>query len=77
MQLPNGNRTTLKVKDSVFTAGPIFKEDVRSSLPYVETVTQGEYHYDSIMMDDERIIGLERNLEDAGETWSLDVHVLG
>ena len=60
MQLPNGNRTTLKVKDSVFTAGPIFKEDVRSSLPYdVETVTRGEYYYYAVMMDDERIIGVE------------------
>jgi len=63
MQLPNGNGKTLKVEDSVFTAGPIFKEDVRSSLPYVETVTRRRYRYDGVMMDDERILGLEVRLE--------------
>ena len=62
-QLQNGNWKTLKVKDSVFTAGPIFKEDVRSSLPYVEIVTQDEYHYDGVMMDDERVLGLKVRLE--------------
>ena len=63
MQLPNGNWKTLKMKDSVFAAGPIFKEDVRSSLPYVETVTLGEYHYDGVMMDDESVLGLKVRLE--------------
>ena len=63
MQLPNGNWKTLKVKDSVLAAGPLFKEDVRSSLPYVETVTQGEYHYDGVMMDDERILGVKVRFE--------------
>jgi hypothetical protein len=77
-QLPNGNRKTLKVKDSVFEAGPIFKEDVRSSLPYVETVTRREYRYDGVMMDDERILARSSASEDAGGgTWSIDVHVLG
>jgi len=47
----------------VFTAGPIFKEDVRSSLPYVETVTRREYRYDGVMMDEERILGVEVRLE--------------
>src|SRR5712691_7422928 len=58
-QLPNGNRMTLNVEDSVLTAGPIFKEDVRSSLPYVETVTQDKYPYDGVMIDEERILGLK------------------
>ena len=48
MQLLNGNRRTLKVKDSVFTACPIFKEDMRSSLPYVET-DRDEDRYDVMM----------------------------
>jgi len=56
-QLPNGNRMFLKVEDSVLAAGSIFKEDVCSSLPYVEVVTQDEYQYDGVMMDDERILG--------------------
>jgi len=56
-RLPNGNRMSLKVEDSVLSAGSIFKEDVCSSLPYIEVVTQGEYQYDGVMMDDERILG--------------------
>jgi len=61
-QLPNGNRMTLNVEDSVLTAGFIFKEDVRSSLPYVEVVTQDEYHYGGVMMDDQKILGLKVSL---------------
>ena len=62
-QLPNGNRMSLKVEDSVLTADFIFKEDVCSSLPYVEIVTQGEYEYDGVMMDDERILGFQVRFE--------------
>jgi len=58
-QLPNGNRMTLNVEDSVLDAGSIFKEDVRSSLPYVEVVTQDEYHYNGVMIDDQRILGFK------------------
>jgi hypothetical protein len=58
-QLPNGNRMSLKVKDSVISAGSIFEEDVRSSLPCVETVTQTEYDYDGVLIDEERILGLK------------------
>ena len=61
-QLPNGNQMTLTVEDSVLTAGFIFKEDVRSSLPYVEVVTQDEYHYNGVMIDDQRILGLRVSL---------------
>ena len=57
MQLPNGNRMTLNVMESVLAAGPIFKEDVRSSLPYVEIVTKNKYHYEGVMIDDQRILG--------------------
>ena len=35
-----GNWMTLNVMESVLAAGPIFKEDVRSSFPYVGIVTQ-------------------------------------
>ena len=56
-QLPDGDRMTLTVEDSVLTAGSIFKEDVRSSLPYVEIVSQNDYWYNGVMMDDERILG--------------------
>jgi len=61
-QLPNGNRMTLNVEDSVLAAGLIFKEDVRSSLPYVEVVTQDEYHYNGVLIDDQRILGLKVSL---------------
>ena len=57
--LPNGNQMTLKVDDSVIAAGTVFKEDVRSSLPYVEIVTQAEYHYEGVLIDEERILGLK------------------
>ena len=55
--LPNGNRMSLNLEDCGVTAGSIFTEDVWSSLPHVEIVTQCEYQYDSVMMDDERILG--------------------
>ena len=57
MQLPNGNRMTLNVMESVLAPGPIFKEDVRSSLPYVEIVTKSKYHHEGVMIDDQRILG--------------------
>jgi len=76
-QLPNGNRMTLNVEDSVLAAGSIFKDDVRSSLPYVEVVTQEEYHYNGLMIDDQRILGFKSDRD--SEVWgsSFDVHVLG
>ena len=58
-QLPNGNRMTLKAEDSVISAGSVFKEDVRSSLPYIEIVTQAEYRYVGVLIDDERILGMK------------------
>jgi len=58
-KLPNGNQMTLKVEDSVLIAGSVFKEDVRSSLPYVEIVTQTEYRYEGVLIDEERILGLK------------------
>jgi len=62
-QLPNGNRMTLKVEDSVLVAGSVFKEDVQSSLPYVETMTRAEYHYEGALIDEERILGLKVRFE--------------
>jgi hypothetical protein len=59
MRLSNGNQAILKVEDSVLNAGFIFEEDVRSSLPYVETMTECEYHYMRAMIDDQRILGLK------------------
>ena len=50
---------TLKVDDTVIAAGSVFKDDVRSSLPYVEIVTLAEYRYDGVMIDEERILGLK------------------
>jgi hypothetical protein len=64
--LPSGNRMMLKVEDSVLDAGSVFKSDVRSSLPYVETVTQAKYRYEGVLIDEERILGLKvcrRNLK--------------
>jgi hypothetical protein len=58
-QLPNGNRMAVKVEESVLNAGSVFKEDVRSSLPYVEIVTRAEYRYEGVLIDEERILGLK------------------
>jgi hypothetical protein len=57
--LPNGNMMTLNVEESMLTAVHIFEEDVRSSLPYVEVVTQNEYDYVGVMVDDQRILGMK------------------
>jgi len=54
---------TLKVEDSVLVAGSVFKEDVQSSLPYVETMTRAEYHYEGALIDEERILGLKVRFE--------------
>jgi hypothetical protein len=58
-QLPNGNRMTLKMEDSVLTAGDIFTEDVRSSLPYIEIITRDKYRYEGVLLDEERILGVK------------------
>lgn len=58
-QLPNGNQMNLKEDDSVLIGGSIFKEDMRSSLPYVEIVTRDVYDYDGVMIDDQRILGFK------------------
>ena len=58
-ELPNGNQMTLKVDDNVITAGSVFKDDVRSSLPYVEIVTLADYRYEGVLIDEERILGLK------------------
>ena len=57
--LPNGNVMTLNVDDSVLTAGSVFKDDVRSSLPHVEVMTRAEYRYLGVFIDEERIVGLK------------------
>ena len=57
--LPNGNVMTLKVENNVLPAGSVFKDDVRSSLPYVEVMTRAEYRYEGVLIDEERILGLK------------------
>jgi len=52
-ELPNGNHMVLKVDDNVIAAGSVFKDDVRSSLPYVEIVTRADYRYGGILIDEE------------------------
>ena len=58
-RLPNGNRQVVKVAEDVIRAGAVFMEDVRSALPYIETVTQKTYKYEGLLIDEERILGLE------------------
>ncbi|KAI0294024.1 hypothetical protein B0F90DRAFT_1821617 [Multifurca ochricompacta] len=75
--LPNGNWQILRVEESVLPAGAMFKEDVRSALPYVETVTRERYRYEGVLIDEERILGLKTSHEDEIGISSFDVHVLG
>ncbi|KAH9980744.1 hypothetical protein BJV74DRAFT_85796 [Russula compacta] len=75
--LPNGNRMTLKVEESVLPAGNKFQEDVRSALPYVEVVTRDEYSYEGVLIDEERILGLKTDREDEIGISSFDVLILG
>ena len=58
-RLPNGNWQEIKVAVDVIRAGTVFREDVRSALPYIETVTQNKYGYEGVLIDEERILGLE------------------
>ena len=60
--LPNGNKQTIKVEEGVILAGSMFREDVRSALPYIETVTRTRYGYEGVLIDEERILGLEVRL---------------
>lgn len=76
-QLPNGNRKVVVVAEAVILAGSIFKKDVRSALPYIETVTQNMYMYEGVLIDEERILGLETSKDDEIDISSFDVHVLG
>ncbi|KAH9170111.1 hypothetical protein EDB89DRAFT_1980645 [Lactarius sanguifluus] len=76
-QLPNGNRQVLEVAEAVILAGTVFREDVRSALPYIETVTQKRFRYEGVLIDEERILGLETSKDDEIEISSFDVHVLG
>jgi hypothetical protein len=60
--LPNGNRQTVKVEEDVIPAGSMFREDVRSALPYIETVTLTRYGYEGVLIDEERSLGLKVRL---------------
>jgi len=40
-------------------------------------VTQGEYRYDGVIMDEERILGFQTSQEDELVAPFFDVHVLG
>src|SRR6266404_939334 len=52
-KLPNGNLQTLKTEETVILAGTVFGDDVRSALPYIETVTQNRYRYEGFLIDKE------------------------
>jgi hypothetical protein len=69
--LPNGNWMALTVEESVLPAGSAFKEDVRSALPYVETVTCNKYHYEGVLIDEERILGLRVRPWIVSSNWSM------
>ncbi|KAI9431717.1 hypothetical protein H4582DRAFT_2003725 [Lactarius indigo] len=76
-ELQNGNWQVIKAAEAVILAGSVFREDVRSALPYIETVTQNVYRYEGVLIDEERILGLETSKDDETEILSFDVHVLG
>ena len=44
----------------------MFKEDIMSSLPYVETVTDETFDVTDVMMDDGRLLLLKVSFGDAG-----------
>ena len=58
-QFPNGNRQVVNAAENVIPAGTMFKEDVRSALPYIETMTQTRYAYEGVLKDEGRNFGLE------------------
>ena len=54
-----GTCRSSRLKEDVIPAGTMFREDVRSALPYIRTVTQKKYRYEGVTIDKERIFGLE------------------
>ena len=76
-RLPNGNRQDLKVAVDVIQAGTVFREDVQSALPYIETVTQKEFGYDAVFIDEERILGLEVRSLFRILSWCQSAHSYG
>ena len=60
--LLNGNKQTIKVEEDVILAGSMFREDVQLVLPYIETVMRTRYGYEGVLIDKERILGLEVRL---------------
>ncbi|EJD46847.1 hypothetical protein AURDEDRAFT_184110 [Auricularia subglabra TFB-10046 SS5] len=59
---------------NVVRAGPVFREDVLTSFPYVETVTTCAFELSNIMCDHERVIGLKTNA--VLDMESMDVFLL-
>lgn len=59
VRLPSGNTLRVVTGSSVITSSDLFQDDLESALPYVETVTEAEYSYDGVLMDEERILGLK------------------
>ncbi|KAH8103174.1 hypothetical protein DFH11DRAFT_1735027 [Phellopilus nigrolimitatus] len=54
----------------------IFKHDFRTGLPYRITETEEVFDWDSVMLDDERIIGLKEENNEIGGLEHLDVLVM-
>ena len=46
-------------EEDVIPAGSMFREVVQSALPYIETVMHTRYRYEGVLIDEERILGLE------------------
>ena len=46
-------------EEDVIPARSMFREVVRSALPYIETVMHTRYRYEGVLIDEERILGLE------------------
>ncbi|KAI0047599.1 hypothetical protein FA95DRAFT_1595630 [Auriscalpium vulgare] len=74
--LPNGNTTRVVTQPTIVSNPDVFTNDFVSELPYCETTTAENFGYDGVLMDEERILGLQVREDEIG-IHSLEVHVLG
>ncbi|EPQ57661.1 hypothetical protein GLOTRDRAFT_74568 [Gloeophyllum trabeum ATCC 11539] len=60
VELEDGKRVWVHVLPSTLPDQlNVFEEEVTSELPYVETISDLEFEYDAVLMDEERIIGMK------------------
>ncbi|KAL5478958.1 hypothetical protein ACEPAI_2245 [Sanghuangporus weigelae] len=69
------SRVTVISEETVAAHQGCFEDDVRSSLPFVEVVSERTYEYDGVLMDEHHVVGLMEDEED-GSIRQLEVFIM-